>query len=143
MKRAPSRMRTVAERLIAHETKGGKPSAASTPVAFQVCERLRPDLATLMGNTGFRTLLLRALVLVKPEVAWLGAVQVKPDGSLERLAGLEERFDPDGMAEGSAVLLSKLLELLAAFVGEELTLSLVREEWPKMSLNDLDTGKRS
>jgi hypothetical protein len=34
-----------------------------------------------------------------------------------------------------------LLGLLVAFIGEDLTLRLVREVWPKLSLNNLDFGK--
>jgi predicted transglutaminase-like cysteine proteinase len=39
-----------------------------------------------------------------------------------------------------ALLLAQLLGLLVAFIGEDLTLRLVREVWPKLSLNDLDLG---
>ena len=35
---------------------------------FLVCEKLRPHLAMLMGNAGFRALLSRALALAKAEV---------------------------------------------------------------------------
>jgi len=34
-----------------------------------------------------------------------------------------------------------LLGLLVTFVGEELTLRLVREVWPKLPLSNLDFGK--
>ena len=133
-------MRDFAERLIAYETRGNKSSGTKTPAAFPVCEKLRPHLATLMGNTGFRALLSRALALANAEVPSLRAVQVKADGSLEGLDELEVQADPEELAKGSVVLVAQLLGLLVAFIGENLTLRLVREVWPKLSLNDVDLG---
>ena len=133
-------MRDFAERLIAYETRGNKSSETKTPAACLVGEKLRPHLATLMGNVGFRALLSRALALANAEVPWLRAVHVKADGSLEGLDELEAQVDPDEIFEGCVVLLAQLLGLLVAFIGENLTLRLVREVWPKLSLNDVDLG---
>ena len=135
-------MRDFAERLIAFETRGNSSSKTKTPAAFLVDEKLRPHLATLLGNIGFRALLSRALALANAEVPWLRAVHVNADGSLEGLDALEAQVKPEEMAEGKIVLLAQLLGLLVAFIGETLTLWLVREAWPTMPLNglDLDTG---
>jgi hypothetical protein len=94
-----------------------------------------------MGNVGFRALLSRALALAHPEAAWLRAVQVKADGSLAGLDIVDVQAGPAGLANGNAVLVAQLLGLLEAFIGENLTLHLVREVWPKLSLNNLDFGK--
>ena len=134
-------MRDFAVRLIAHGTNGNKSSEANPPAAFLVVEKLRPHLANLMGNAGFRALLSRSLALANAEVPWLRAVHVKSDGSLEGLDELEVQVDPDEFFEGRVVLLAVLLGLLVAFIGEKLTLQLVREVWPKLSLNDLDFSK--
>jgi hypothetical protein len=56
-------MRDFAERLIAYETKGNKSSETKSQAVFPVGEKLRPQLATLMGNVGFRALLSRALAV--------------------------------------------------------------------------------
>ncbi|MDZ4286617.1 MAG: hypothetical protein U0984_01585, partial [Prosthecobacter sp.] len=108
--------------------------------AFRVCEQLRPHLATLMGKGGFHALVMRALVMAQTEVAWLRTVQVNPDGSL-RLEGLAAEVDPKEEAEGGVILVAQLLGLLVAFIGKDLTLGMVREVWPKLSLNDLDFSK--
>src|ERR1019366_1551324 len=63
MSRATPKMRNFAERLIAYETRGNNPSETETSGPFLVGEKLRPQLATLMGNVGFRALLSRALAL--------------------------------------------------------------------------------
>jgi hypothetical protein len=140
MSRATPKTRDFAERLIAYETRENRSSEANTPAACLVGEKLRPHLATLMGNVGFRALLSRALALANAEVPWLRAVHVNADGSFEGLDKLGAQVDPDEIFEGCVVLLAQLLGLLVAFIGEELTLRLVLEVWPKLSLNDLDLG---
>lgn len=135
-------MRDFAERLIAHETKGNKSSETKASAAFHVCEKLRPRLANLMGNTGFHALLSRALALASMEAPWLRAMHVKSDGSLEMLGEHEAQVDPERTAEGGVVLTAHLLGLLATFIGEDLTLQLVRDVEPKLLLNDLDPAKR-
>jgi hypothetical protein len=56
---------------------------------------------------------------------------------LEGLDELAAQVDPKEIAEGSIVLVAQLLGLLVAFIGENLTVRLVREVWPKLSLSDL------
>jgi hypothetical protein len=133
-------MRNFAKRLIIHETSGMKFSDSRIQVAFHVCEKLRPHLATLMGNVGFRALLSRALALANAEVLWLRAVHVRSDGALEGLEELHAQLDPAKLTEGGVVLLAQLLGLLSAFIGDNLTLGLVREVWSTVPLHDLDLG---
>lgn len=134
-------MRQFAARLIAYETSSNESSETTTPVAFHICEKLRPHLATLMGNGGFRALLSRALVLAKAEVPWLRTVHVEADGSLEGLEQPLARLDPDEFIKGNVCLLAQLLGLLVAFIGESLTLGLVRDVWPKVPPDDWNAGK--
>jgi hypothetical protein len=141
MSRANPAMRHFAKRLIVFEAGAKKSSAPKTPAAFDVCEKLRPQLAALMGNGGFRALLARALLLARAEIPWLRAVQVRADGSLQ---GVEEQgalLAPAEFLEGRVVLVARLLGLLGTFIGERLTLRLVREVWPEVPLDDLDFGK--
>jgi hypothetical protein len=141
MSRATSQMRSLARRLIDRETGRRKSSGTKTLAAFPVCEKLRPHLATLVGNAGFRALFGRALALASAEVPWLRAARVNADGSPEGLEELHAQLHPDELFEGRVVLAAHLLGLLVAFIGENLTLRLVREIWPKVALNDLDSGK--
>jgi hypothetical protein len=135
MSRATPKTRDLAERLVACETKANKSSETRTLAAFLIGEKLRPNLATLVGNAGFRALLSRALALANAEVPWLCALHVKADGCFEGLDELEAQVDPDEIFEGGIVLLAQWLGLLVAFIGEDLTLRLVREVWPKLSLD--------
>src|SRR5665213_4524825 len=140
MSRATPKMRDFAKRLIAYETNGNKSSETKAAAVFLVGEKLRLHLTTLMGNAGFRSLLSRALALANAEVPWLDTVHVKADGSFGGLDELKPQVGPEKIAEGSVVLLAQLLGLLVTFIGESLTLRLVREMWPKLPLNDSDFG---
>jgi len=140
MSRVTPKLRDFAERLIACETRGNKSSETKTPAASLVAEKLRPHLATLIGNIGFRALLSRALALAYAEVRWLRAVHVKADGSFEGLDEFAAQVDPEESFEGCVVLVARLLGLLVTFIGEDLTLRLVREVWSKPSLDNLELG---
>src|ERR1035437_8110164 len=100
MSRATPQMQDFSQRLIAYETMGNKSSGTPAPAAFHVFEKLRPHLATLMGNTGFHALLSRALAVANAEDPSLRAVHVQADGSLEGLEELQAQVDPEEMAEG-------------------------------------------
>jgi hypothetical protein len=56
----------------------------------------------------------------------LKSVTLGPDGHVE---GLDE-----GDADAAVALAAHLLELLVTFIGEPLTLRLVREAWPQRSV---------
>lgn len=141
MSLATPEMRDFAERLIAYETKINKSSEIKIPAACLVIGNLRPHLATLMGDVGFHALLSRALTLANAKVTWLRAVHVKEDGTFNGFNEVEAEIGSDEIFEGCVVLVAQLLGLLAAFVGNDLTLRLVHEAWPKLPLNDLDFGK--
>jgi hypothetical protein len=133
-------MREFASRLSAYEARGDKSGAKNPPPTFSVCEKLRPHLATLVGKAGYRALLLRAMALAGAEVPWLRGVAVAPDGSFEGLEKLHAKLDPQEFIQGRSALLAQLLGLLVAFIGENLTLRLVREIWPGIPVGDLDFG---
>ena len=141
MSRATPQMRNVAKRLMAHETRENDSSETQNPAVFPVFDKLRPQLATLMGNAGFRGLLSRALALANEEVRWLRAVHVKSDGSLTGLDELEAQLPAEQFFEGRTVMLAQLLGLLVAFIGEDLTVRMLSAAWPKLSFSGLDFSK--
>jgi hypothetical protein len=140
MNRTTPQMRSIAQRLIDYETPKNDGSETGTAATFQTTERLRPHLATLMGNIGFRALLARALALASAEVSWLRAVQVSADGTLEGLKTLHAGLKPAEFCEGRVVLLAQLLGLLVAFIGPGLTSRLMGEIWPQLAADNLDFG---
>ncbi len=136
MSRATPQMRHFAARLIAYEAGGHKLTPERKPEAFPVIHQLRPLLATLMGNTGFHSLLARALLLASAEVPSLLRLQVTATGVLEVSEASEVRADPQEMAEGRVILIAHLLGLLVVFIGESLMLRLIIETWPRLPLDD-------
>jgi hypothetical protein len=144
MSRAASEMRDFARRLIACDTRGNKGLGRKSPATFQVCEKLRPPLAVLMGNGGFNAMLSRALALAVAEIPAMRAMHVKADGTLDVPEEIQAQLDLDAAFEGPVVLLAHLLGLLVAFIGEGLTIALVREIWPKVVLDNLtlDSGAK-
>jgi hypothetical protein len=131
-------MRSLARRLIASDTSQSKSFRRNYSDAFEVCEKLRPPLSTLVGNEAFRALLAHALALAEAEVPGLRSVRVKSDGKLEMSEEIPARFKTDQHFEGKVVLVAQLLGLLVAFIGEKITLRLVREGWPNVAFNDLE-----
>jgi hypothetical protein len=130
-------MREVAARLIAEETAKNKASGSNPSAAFHVCEKLRPHLATLMGKAGFRAILARALVVTSAEIPWLKEVQVNVEGAMEGWDKPAAGVTTKESTESSVLLIAQLLGLLAAFIGSNLTLGLVRDVWPKLTIEDL------
>jgi hypothetical protein len=140
LNRATKAMRDFAKRLMDYESLQSNHAEADRLLAFPVSDKLRPYLSTLMGEGGYHALLSRALKLAVSEVTWLRRAQVAADGSLEGLESVRAKLTPVELTEGRTVLLAQLLGLLTAFVGDVLTMLLVRQVWPKIPLNDLDFG---
>jgi len=138
---SPPVSRQLARRLLTYESAAGKNSELTESAAFRVCEKLRQPLSTLAGVAGFRSLLSRALALARAEVPSLNAVQVGADGSLKGLDELGPQIDKDLSTEGGAILIAQLLGLLLTFIGEGLTLRLVKDVWPDSAFDDRDSGK--
>lgn len=122
-------MRDLARRLLAANQTASDPDVREVVL---VNEKLRISLTRLAGADGFAALLRRALALASAEVPALSSAKVSADGRLE---GLEQLATHAGsVARAAAVAITAhLLGLLVTFVGEPLTLSLVREAWPETS----------
>jgi hypothetical protein len=110
------------------------PSAADPRVheAVRVCEKLRVSLTRFAGADGFTALLRRALALARAEVPALHSITEKPDGSMEGLDKLAADAR-DVAVDAGVALTAHLLGLLVTFIGEPLTVRLVREAWPDAS----------
>ncbi len=140
---APSQMRDLAQRLLDYEAFADKPSEPDEPATLRVYEKLRQGLGEFAGVAGFQSLASRALALARKEAPGLNAVGVSADGSLRGLGGIELQFDIDKIragefpaGEAEIILIARLLGLLLIFLGEALTLSLLRATWPGAALDD-------
>jgi len=130
-----SKTQDLARRLLAFEAAHDNSSATGVDGAARVIEELRLRLIKLAGVDGFRALLSRALTLAKAEVPSLNMVQVSADGSLEGFEGIEQAQGAGATGPAGMILVAHLLELLLTFIGEPLTLRLVRDNSPDASMD--------
>jgi hypothetical protein len=132
----PSRAtRELARRLLAVEAASKSAADAPSHEAVRVCEKLRISLTRLAGSDGFTSLMRRAWALASVDFPSLQTVKPKADGSLEGLDALAVDA-ASGEPEAAIAITAHLLGLLITFIGEPLTLQLVREAWPGASLKE-------
>jgi len=139
----PPAMRDLAHRLFAYEVVAGKTSEPVEFATLRIYEKLRQSLSAFAGVVAFESLAFRALTQAKSEAPSLWAVQVAEGGSLQGLGEFEPQIDMDKdlsgefpAGDGGIVLIARLLGLLLIFLGEALTLSLLRNEWPGEAFDD-------
>ena len=142
----PPEMRDLVHRLLTYEAVAGKASEPMESATLRVYEKLRQGLGEFAGVAGFQSLASRALALAKPEAPSLSAARVTAEGSLQGLGKFESQIDIDKdraaeypAGEGGIILISRLLGLLLIFLGEALTLSLLRVTWPGAALDNCNS----
>jgi hypothetical protein len=113
----------------------GRKSSDKAHEAARVCEKLKKSLTRFAGADGWASLLRRSLTLARADFPSLSHITISPDGSLEGLEMLATQDAKNG-AEAGAAIIAQLLGLLVSFIGEPLTLRLVRESWPDASLEE-------
>jgi hypothetical protein len=145
-------MRDLALRLLTYEAVADKDSRPMESATLRAYEKLRQSLVLFAGAAGFQSLASRALVLAQTEAPGLCAVQVTVDGALKGLGDVDPQTnmnkdqagnqqageDPPG--EAGAILIARILGLLLTFLGEALTLSLLRNAWPDATFDDSNSG---
>ena len=132
-----SSMRDLARRLLAASQ---TTSGTHIPEVVAVVQRLRISLAKFAGDAGFASLLRRALVLACADVPSLQSVKIGADGRLDGVEQLAADTGTDALGgEAAVALTAHLLGLLVTFIGEPLTLRLLRESWPDTANNIQET----
>ena len=128
----------MAHRLLTYEFGAGKTSEALETPTIRVYEKLHQCLSEFVGTPGFQSLAYRALTLARQEVPLLRAARIAADGTLQGLGEIETQFDidKDPVGDGGLIFIARLLGLLRLFLGEALTLSLLRHAWPGEVLDD-------
>jgi hypothetical protein len=152
----PPEMRDLAQRLLTYEVDVGKTSEPVESTTLRVYEKLRQSLGEFAGTAAFHSLASRALAMARSEIPSLRAAQVSADGALRGLGqglgqGLSEfgpqfDIDKDRAAEHRAgdegvAVIARLLGLLLIFLGEPITLRLLRNAWPGAAFDDRSSEK--
>ena len=145
----PPEMRDLAYRLLAFEATADKTSEPVESATLRVYEKLRQSLCALAGVAAFQSIAFRALTQAKSEAPGLWAVQIEADGSLQGLGefGLQpDEFEPqlgsgkEQVSDGGLILIDHILDLLLIFLGEAITINLLRNAWPGASFDDRNAG---
>lgn len=125
-------IRDLARRLLAMESANGREDGPGE--TERAIRKLRVSLSRFAGRDGFSALLKRALVLSRAEMASLADLKVTAEGDLE---GLENVLADEATAADAGILITAhLLWLLVTFIGEPLTLQIVRDAWPDVVVDD-------
>ncbi len=136
----------LAGRLLAMEVPPRADVGAWVAGADSVCAKLRAAAASLVGQGGYRAVLTRALVLTRAEHPWLRAVEAfHGPGDGVCLLGLLEAaatVDLDEVRGGLTALVTRILLLLGAFIGRELTLLQTQIVWPELQLSEAPSGPK-
>jgi hypothetical protein len=120
------------DRLLAREagTETGAPAVAAA--TRRLSEHFAAQLTPLIGDLGVTAIYRRSLHLAQQKFHGLAPVITshEDDGPIVRAQHLIEHQDP-AVAIGLAIaMLTFAVELLASFIGEGLTTSLLRKAWP-------------
>ncbi len=135
MDTSSSSIQDLARRLLAVEAASPCATGAHVHEAVRVCEKLQVSLTRFAGSDGFTSLLRRALALARADVPALQTVNLKPNGSLDVCEVLAIDATNSG-PEAVVAIIAHFLGLLETFIGELLTIRLVREAWPDITLDE-------
>jgi hypothetical protein len=125
--------------LLAQEAGPRAGSTAMVAAAETVFQKLQARLTILFSQEGYGSLLARALHLAQARQPLLQGVAVEwlpnspPAGA--HLRGLQESLEgseADSVAEALAALLGNFLQLLATFIGEDMSQRELRRIWPAL-----------
>ena len=131
-----SRHRPLAYSALSHAVGARQPEANQLTTAFNaLCASLTGQLHPLFGAAATDALFVRALHLAGQEFPWVPALALESNGqcSLEAAAAVADTLPIEDLQAGLAAVLAYDIDLLIAFVGEDLVLPLVRRAWPAIA----------
>lgn len=104
---------------------------ACAAAAGRVYDKLDAQLMPLLGRAGFRALFMRSAKLAQSELPSLAGVAHSLE-SATRLRAWLQSLELVAAIETAAVLLGNFLELTTTFIGERLTVQVLRQAWPEI-----------
>jgi hypothetical protein len=100
--------------------------------AERACQKLGRRLARLVTVVGYQSLLARALHLAEGEFPFLEGVRpgVTEDACFDGLRAKTEGINAVMLRTALMTVLAQVIGLVTTFIGDDLTLRLVRDVWP-------------
>ena len=108
--------------------------------AINLWEPMATKIIAIVGEGGFNSLYARSVFITHPTFSWLDtrAPSTPPD---HRFTELKMSFERQTSAQASAansLLLINFTDILAALIGEQLTMSILRSAWGNDAFEKLD-----
>jgi len=125
-----------AKQLLANEGASGRSSTECAAAAWRVYEKLNARLAPLLGPAGFDALFVRSAKLAQTE--FVSLVEVAGPEGMKKLGACLQELDPADATVVAATLFGTFLDLMTTFIGERLTVLVLRSAWPTIE----DTAPR-
>lgn len=144
--------------IVGHETRDCRTPETIATAIEGVFARLEELMATLIGPTGFRAVVDRAVHMTNSTWPWIETTRIDTTAQLvitgsapaqasaaEGIARVQAKVTISGLTTiiqseggatvtaGAATLLGNILQLLCTFIGDELTLRIVDRAWPYLS----------
>jgi hypothetical protein len=117
-----------AKQLLAAEGNSGDKAEECAAAAWRVYERLNARLSPLLGSAGSQSLMVRSAKLAQAEFACL--VEVAAPEGLTKLGTCLQSLEPAIATETAATLFGTFIDLITTFIGERLTVLVLRSAWP-------------
>jgi hypothetical protein len=136
----------VARWLLAHELHNVTADPTGLAAAVErVCQKFFKRLARVTSLAACQALLSRALHIPRSEYAFLGGVRAgsKGDSLIDGLRESLEGVDGVYARKGLEAVLGTLIDLLVSFIGQDLTLGMLREVWPGLPVVEAAPPTRS
>jgi hypothetical protein len=120
-------------RMLAREAGPGATAPVIGAAARRLCEHFARHLTPLIGDDGVAAICARSLHLTERNLRGFGSVRASAQGDAPfvLLQQSLEQQEPAAATEAAIAVLATASELLASFIGEGLTTSLLREAWPE------------
>jgi hypothetical protein len=125
-----------AKRLLANEGNSGRSSAECAAAAWRVYEKLNARVAPLLGPAGVEALFVRSAKLAQAE--FVSLAEVATAEGMKKLGACLQALDPADATEVASTLFGTFLDLMTTFIGERLTVLVLRSAWPMIE----DTAPR-
>ena len=125
-------LRQLALRALAERKEATAGAGAVAAAAKRAYEDLTRVSAPLIGDVGINALTGRTLYLAQRQYPWLVHTREPEEwnGPFEQIVFCLERQDPAVATEAAGAVLTTLAGLLVTFIGEALTVYLLRKAWP-------------
>jgi hypothetical protein len=106
--------------------------------AERIWQKLSRPLSRLASEGGGQAILSRALHIARRDFPFLEGVRagIPPESSFEGLGERIHTIEADEARQGLLAVLKILLDLLAGFIGDDLTLRLLLEVWSDLPVRE-------